>query len=178
VPVREKQKLGVTREIATLEQVQERHGYRLAILVLLRTGMRINEVTAVKVHNLDDGIISVSNAISDGEFRLSRKDGGEVDYPVGPELWQLLRNHIEDKEPDDFVFEINGRPIPTDRLYKVWAAACKRAKVKHISLQQASRHSTATRIYAEHKEKAAQEIKERLGHRNTTTGMKHYVVEK
>jgi len=161
-----------------VEQIPERHGYRLAILVLLRTGMRINEVTATKVHNLDDGIIYVSKAISDGELRLSRKSGGEVAYTVTPELWQLLMTHIDKKDPDDFVFEINGKPISTDRLYKVWAAACTRAKVKHISLQQASRHSTATEIYAEHKKRALREIGERLGHENITTGLKHYVVEK
>ena len=99
-------------------------------------------------------------------------------YTVTPELWQLLRNHIEGKNPDDFVFEINGSPIPTDRLYKVWAAACRQAKVKHISLQQASRHSTASEINTKHKKKACQEIQERLGHENITTGPKHYIVER
>lgn len=177
VPVREKQRLGFTREIAAVEQVPERYGYRLAILLLLRTGMRINELPALKVHDLDDGTIFVSKAISDDELRLSRKSGGEVPYSVSPELWVQLLNHIENKKPDDFVFEINGKPITTDRLYKVWAAACKKAKVKHISLQQASRHSTATEIYAEHKKRALKEIEERLGHGNTTTAIKHYIIE-
>ena len=178
VPVREKQRLGLMREIAIIEQVPERHGYRVAILILLRTAMRINEVPAIKVHNLDDGIIYVSKAMSNGELRLCRKSGGEVSYKITPELWQLLMKHVENKDPDDFVFEINGKPMTTDRIYKVWAAACKNAKVKHISLQQASRHSTATEIYDKHKKKALQEIRDQLGHDNITTALKHYIVEK
>ena len=178
VPVREKQRLGFAREIAIIDKVPERHGYRLAVLVLLRTGMRINEVSAIKVHNLDDGIIYVNKAISDGELRLSRKSGGEVAYSVTPEVWEMLLGHIEGKYPDDYVFDINGKPITEDRLYKVWASACKQAKVKHISLQQASRHSKASEIMAEYKHKALQEIAKQLGHGNLTTGQKHYIVEK
>lgn len=178
VPFREKQRLGFAREIAVVDKVPERNGYRLAILVLLRTGMRINEVTAIKVHNLDDGIIYVNKAISDGRLRLSRKSGGEVAYSVTPEVWQLLMKHIEDKGPDDYVFEINRKPITTDRLYKVWKNACCKAKIKHISLQQASRHSKATEIMAEYRKKALQEIAKQLGHDNIVTGAKHYIVEK
>lgn len=56
VPKREKQRLGLSRELIVIDKVPERHGYRLAILTLLRTGMRINEAVALKVHNLVDGI--------------------------------------------------------------------------------------------------------------------------
>ena len=48
-------------------------------------------------------------------------------------------------------------PISTGRLYKVRKNACADSEVKHISLQQASRHSTATRIF-EQKQKEAQPI--------------------
>ena len=50
--------------------------------------MHINEAVALKVHDIDDGILYVSKAIAEGELRLSRKGGGEIAYTVTPELWQ------------------------------------------------------------------------------------------
>lgn len=177
IPSREKQRLGLSRELIVMEKVPERHGYRLAILALLRTGMRINEVVALKVHNLIDGIAWVDKAISsDGELRLARKSGGTVPYRLTPELWTLLMKHIENKDMDSYVFEINSKPIATDRLYKVWKKACYDAKTKHISLQQASRHSTASTIKEQYDKQATEEIARQLGHNNLTT-QRHYIVD-
>ena len=177
IPKLEKQRLGLAREIAIMDKVPDRHGYRIAILVLIRTGMRLNEVPALKVHDLDDGIVHVTKAFTEGKLKLARKNGGSVPYHVTPELWEMLMEHIKDKEPDDYVFTIDGRPIPTARLYKVWKKACSDAKVKTISLQQASRHSKASEIMADHKKRAMEEIQKQLGHNNAKTGIKHYVIE-
>jgi len=176
IPVKEKQRLGLAREVSIMEKIPERHGYRLAILTLIRTGMRINEVIALKVHNLIDGIAWVDKAMSsDGELRLARKAGGTVPYRLTPELWKLIVAHITGKESDAYAFEINSKPITTGRLYKVWKRACSDAGVKSISLQQASRHSTATAIKEWHDKQACVEIAERLGHLNLTT-QKYYIV--
>lgn len=177
VPVREKQRLGLARELAILEHIPERNGYRLAILLLIRTGMHINEIPAIKKKDCIDGIIYVDKAMSDGHLRLRRKAGGEVPYRMTPELWELVLEHIVNLDEDDFLFTVEGRNVTRGRLYKVWTKACKKAKVKHISLQQASRHSTASRIWEKHQEMAKIEIKEQLGHENTRTGKKHYVIE-
>ncbi len=179
VPVIEKQRLGLTREIAVLDKVPERHGYRLAINTLIHTGMRIEELPAIKVHNLDDGTIWVDKAISEGELRLSRKSGGVVPYDVSPQLWEQLMEHIKGKNPDDYVFTYDGtnEPLSTGRLYKVWSKAVKDAAVKHISLQNASRHSKASEIWERKRKEAKVEIAQQLGHDNLTTGKKHYVVE-
>jgi integrase len=176
VPSKAKQLLGLAREISTLDKVPDRHGYRTAILVLLRTGMRNNECSALKVSDLVDGIIYVSKAISAGKLVNTRKSGPPKTYRVTPELWDLLLSHVEGKDPDDFIFEINGNFIRPNRLYKVWMKACQDAGVKHISLQQASRHSTATEIKKKHDKAAAREIMEQLGHENTSTG-KHYIAD-
>jgi len=48
--------------------------------------------------------------------------------------------------------------------------------VKYIPLQQASRHSMASQIMAEHKRKAIEEIQNKLGHFNKQT-QKTYIVE-
>lgn len=177
VPAKEKQILGIARELVIVEQIPERHGYRLACLLLIRTGMHINEVIALKVHDMVDGILRVTKAINKGKLRLARKAGQPVSYRVTPELWQMLMEHIEGKNPDDHVFTIDGELIANGRLSKEWAKACKAAKVKHISLQQASRHSTATTIMNEHIQKGLQEVQKQLGHDNMQTGKKHYIVE-
>ena len=62
--------------LAILEHVPDRNGYRLAILILLRTGMRINEVVAIKKKDFIDGIIYVEKVISDNMLKLRRKSGG------------------------------------------------------------------------------------------------------
>lgn len=176
IPKIEKQVLGLTREMAALDKVPGRHGYRIAILILLRTGARINEVVALKKHNLIDGHVVVDKAFSEGDLKFARKSGEQVFYRVTPELWDMLQTHSEGLRDDDFLFAIDGHPISTGRLYKVWKKACVDAGVKHISLQQASRHSTATRIFEQKQKEALRDIQEQLGHDNLTTGKKHYVL--
>jgi integrase len=85
--------------------------------------------------------------------------------------------HIINIDDDDFVFTVDGRNLTTGRLYKVWAKACKRAGQKHISLQQATRHSKASEIWEKHQNQAVEEIQNQLGHDNKQTGKRHYVIE-
>ena len=86
-------------------------------------------------------------------------------------MLRSLQTLSSSRNPDDYVFSINVKdPIKTTRLYKVWKKACADAGVKHISLQQSSRHSTATEIKIKHDKAAAQAIMEQLGHENTNTG--------
>lgn len=93
------------------------------------------------------------------------------------DLWEDLRESIRDKQPSDFIFSLDGiNPLGKKCLYKVWEKACEDAKVKYITLQQASRHSMASEIMAEAKKKAIEEIQAKLGHHNKTT-QKHYIVE-
>jgi integrase len=89
----------------------------------------------------------------------------------------MLEDHTRDLRLEEYVFQHGGRPITTGRLYKVWKKACQDAQVNHISLQQASRHSRASEIMREYKQRALEEISRQLGHDNLTTGQKHYVVE-
>lgn len=175
VPKIEKQRLGIARELLVMPCIPEK--YRLCILVLIRTGMRIGEVIAFKVSDIEDGTIYVDKRISEGRLMLSRKPGrgkpGKLTlYQVTPEIWRDLIAYVSDKAPDDIIF-----PFTRGRLYKVWKKACEDAKVKHISLQQASRHSKASEIYRRHREMALQEIQDTLGHDNKQTGIKHYVVD-
>jgi integrase len=177
VPAKPKQLLGLTREIAIMDKVPIRNGYNIAVLILLRTGMRIGEVCPLNVSDLVDGVIFVSKGANQkSKVRNARKAGPPKTYRISPELWKLLTDHIQGKEEDDYVFTVNGSMMSPRRLYRVFKQAIKDAGVKHISLQQASRHSTATTIKKEYEKKAQIAIAEQLGHTNLTT-QKHYIME-
>jgi integrase len=176
VPVKEKQRLGLARELAILEHIPERNGYRLAMLILLRTGVRINEIPALKKKDFIDGLVYVEKAMSDGKFKLRRKAGGTVSHRLDPDVWQIAMNHMHNLEDDDFVFTVDGRNMTTGRLYKVWTKACKKAGQRHISLRNASRTSMASDIWEEHMKMALEKIGNQLGD-NPETVKKYYVIE-
>ncbi|MBI5849410.1 MAG: tyrosine-type recombinase/integrase [Nitrospirae bacterium] len=176
IPVKEKQRLGLARELAILEHVPDRNGYRLAILILLRTGMRLNEVVAVKKKDFIDGIIHVEKVISDKRLKLRRKNGGHVPYRLTDHLWQLALAHINTINDEDFVFTVGGKNLTTGRLYKVWTKACKKAGQRHIALRNASRTTKASDIWEKHQNRAKEEIAETLGDL-PETGLKHYVIK-
>src|SRR5208283_2632491 len=182
VPKKEKQLLRQPREFAVLDKVPVRHGFLLGIMILLRTGMRIDELPALRVNNCEDEYVYVDKAFTEGKLRLSRKSGGMVVYRLMPELWAMLMEHCEGKKDEDFIFtydsghKLAGEKIPASRWYKVWTKACKDAGQRHITLQQASRHSKATRMMAAAQEKALQEIGRQLGD-NPATVEKHYIIK-
>ncbi len=98
-------------------------------------------------------------------------------YPIPLDLWHDLQKHVEGKRSDDFIFtHEDGSPIGLNCVPRAWKKACKAAEVKYIPLQQASRHSMASQIMAEHKKKAIEEIQNKRGHFNKQT-QKAYVVE-
>lgn len=171
----EVQWLGIERQMAIEPHVPNKH--KLAIRVLQFTGMRPGELRALQVNDMIDGALKVWKAFSDRGLRLSRKSGGEVLYQLSLDLWEDLREHTKGKNPDDFIFTINGKPYGPNCLYRAWKKACIAAGVKYIPLQQASRHSTASRIMADAKKKALEEIQRQLGHNNKQTAKKHYIIE-
>ena len=172
---KEKQWLGMERQMAIEPQVKDK--YRLAIRVLQATGMRQGEVRALQVNDMIDGSLKVWKAFGDKGLKLKRKNGGEVSYSIPLDLWNDLQEYTKGKSPDDFIFtHEDGTPLGRGRLYKEWRAACSKAEVKYIPLQQASRHSMASQIMAEAKKKAIDKIQAKLGHFNKTT-QKHYVIE-
>jgi integrase len=103
--------------------------------------------------------------------------------PVSDAAWKCLQGaydlqvHVAGKNPEDFIFSHeDGSPFGQNCMFRAWRKACKEAKVKYIPLQQASRHSMASQIMADHKKKAIEEIQNRLGHFNKQT-QKAYVLE-
>jgi integrase len=175
IPKREKQWLGIERQLAIEPHIPER--FKLAIRTLQTTGMRPGELRALQVSDMIDGALKVWKAFGDHGLRLSRKSGGEVTYPVPLDLWRSLQSHVEGKKADELIFcTKDGKPLHENTLFKVWKRACKNAGVKYIPLYQASRHSMASQIMADAKQKAIEEIQAKLGHFNKQT-QKAYVIE-
>jgi integrase len=175
-PKKEKQRLSIDRQMTIAPHIPDRHGYRLAISILQTTGMRPCEIRALQVNDIVDNGLMVWKSKTD-RLKLKRKNGGEVYYPLPEYLLQDLKQHIEGKHVDDFIFTINGRPIGEGRLRKVWNKAIEKAQVKHIKFNEACRHSWASREYKEAKEAAIKRISDQLGDLRETA-KKHYVIER
>ncbi len=174
-PKKEKQRLQIDRQMTIAPHIPERHGYRLAINILMTTGMRVCELRALQVNNIVDNGLVVWKSLTD-RLKLKRKNGGEVYYPLPDYLLTDLKLHIQGKDSDAFIFSIAGKPLGEGRLHKIWNQACIDAKVKPIELYQACRHSWASREMQEAKEAAIQRISRQLGDLKGTV-RKHYVLE-
>jgi integrase len=182
MPKKEKQWLGIERQMRIESHIPGK--YHLAIRTLQVTGMREGEIRALQVNDMIDGALKVWKAFSDHRddkgnpvLKLSRKNGGEVTYPIPLDLWNDLQDHVRGKQADAFIFSHeDGSPFGQNCMPRAWKKACQDAKVKYIPLQQASRHSMASQIMAEHKRKAIEEIQAKLGHFSRET-QKHYVIE-
>lgn len=174
-PKKERQRLQIDRQMAIAPHIPERHGYRLAINILLTTGMRVCELRALQVNNIVDNGLVVWKSLTD-RLKLKRKNGGEVYYPLPEYLLTDLKLHIEGKDSDAFIFSIAGKPLGEGRLRKIWNKACTDAGVKPIEFNQACRHSWASREMREAKEAAIDRISRQLGNLKTTA-RKHYVLE-
>lgn len=162
VPKREKQWLGVERQIQITQYIPEK--YQVPIELLLDTGMRTGELLALQKKDFVDGCIYVYKAISGKKLRLCRKAGGTVTYRLSLSLWQKLIDYTKEMQHDEFLFKLGS-----DRLYKVWIKACGHAKVKAIPLSQASRHSQASQIRQRHEIEALKEAAQQLGHSSIYT---------
>ena len=162
VPKREKQWLGIERQLQIMEKIPEK--YQIAIELLLDTGMRTGELLALQKKDFVDGCIHVYKAISGKKLRLCRKAGGTVTYRLSLYIWQKIMDYTKEMQSDESLFKIGS-----DRLYKVWVKACEHAKVKTIPLSQASRHSQASQIRQRHEIEALKEAAQQLGHSNIYT---------
>ena len=70
----------------------------------------------------------------------------------------------EGKKADELVFSTkDGKPLDENTLFRVWKRARKNAGVKYIPLYQASRHSMATQIMADHKKRLSKKYKRSSG---------------
>jgi len=120
-------------------------GWRAAILVGLRTGLRLGEIMALRWEDLDlvTGRLVVSRTVSRGRIG-SPKNGRTREIPLGFDVLRSLKQHQHLK--GEFVF-----PGPGGRLlhrnetkHPLWRA-CRRAGLRRLGWH-ALRHSFASHL--------------------------------
>jgi integrase len=108
--------------VAEVEQFRARHPVgtreRLALDLLLYTGLRRSDVHRIGRQHVNGGVLSVR----------TEKTGKAVHIPI----WSELRQSIDATPTGDFVFLINshGKPFNSANSFGIWfAQACKEAGV-------------------------------------------------
>ncbi|MDH5541915.1 MAG: site-specific integrase [Nitrospinota bacterium] len=123
-----------------------------------RHGMRINELRALKVMDLDFskrqnfpcGSVTVQRAFSGDGYMEEKgtKTGGVVILPIHPELLSTLQELCKNKLKNSYVFTLpSGTPYTQTRLYKIVRKAAKVAEID-IAPYALFRHSVLTQAAA------------------------------
>lgn len=182
IPKRQKKWMGQGMQLLVLSYVRDKD--RLSIELAIDTGLRTGEISALKKKDLlfMDGYLTVCAAFSENEFRETTKEGYHCYKPkivgVSQPVWQKLIEHVKDLREDEFIFTREGKPYVKDRLYRVWRSACKKAKVPHVPISNATRHSRASQIMEKHLIAGREEARQQLGHSTSLTTERNYILNK
>ena len=134
--------------------------YKLAISIGYASGLRISEVTNLKINdiNIDELTIHIKNA-------KGKKDR----ITLFPEkLIDDTKKIISDKKKNDYVFSSNrGGKLTSMAFQKVFKDALKKSKIKKDASFHSLRHSFATHLLENGTD--VRYVQELLGHKNIRT---------
>lgn len=147
-------------EIDCIIKVTGNPKHRLMIALAYACGLRVSEVIALKVQDIDTTSLTIHIKNAKG-----RKDRMTV-------LPKLLAGELARlssfKNPDDYFFESNrGGKLTTTSLQKVFRKSLKMASVKKNATFHSLRHSFATHLLENGTD--IRYVQELLGHRNIRT---------
>ncbi len=147
-------------EIEKIIKATDNAKYRLMIALGYGCGLRVSEVTDLKVADLDIDELVVH--IKDAKGKKDR-------ISVLPEkLHNDLRNIIAGKHSDDFVFVSNrGGKLTTTSLQKMFRKSLGRAEITKPATFHSLRHSFATHLLENGTD--VRYVQELLGHSNIRT---------
>lgn len=133
-----------------------RNNYKLQILIALYSGMRMGEINALKVKNVnfDKKIIKVENTISRGkDYRAFIKEGtktysGLREIPINKLLEPVLREAIANSKENEygliFYDYFKNDLITTSQVNLFFGRVCKKCGIESFG-QHSLRHTFATR---------------------------------
>lgn len=147
-------------EIERIITATQNAKYRLMISLGYACGLRVSEVTALKVADLD---------IDELVVHVKKAKGQKDRISVLPEKLQNdLRNIIAGKKADDFVFDSNrGGKLTTTSLQKMFRKSLAKTKIKKTATFHSLRHSFATHLLENGVD--VRYVQELLGHANIRT---------
>ena len=155
--------------------------YWLAILrLLVGTGMRVNEATALQVGSVNLEVPSVR--ISRGWKRAEH--GWELGPPktrksvrtveLDPVFREILAPSVTGRRPDELLFTSrDGNRVHDGNLRsRVWQPACRRAGIEPVPTVHALRHTHASWLVSAGEDLAV--VQHRLGHKSISTTIDVY----
>jgi integrase len=144
------------------------------MLFLMLTGCRPAEARALRVKHIDlkRGVITVGETFSRNVLRPKRKgkNAPNVFIPIHPELMTTLRECIQGKLPDAFVFvnSRTGNPYSQDSIGRLWNSIKKKLNLPlSLRLYDATRHSLASNLI--NQGATLSDVSKILGHTNIST---------
>lgn len=164
-----------------------REDYRLAVIVLIYTGMRPSELCGLRVHHLDmfKGTVHICETLTPVGSRLvagTTKTDQERVVPLPHFVCELLAAHLAGRAEqlsrsvagDDYVFTgVKGTPLNRDFLRKgVLVPALRAAGLPEDFRTYDLRHAHASQLIDMGASPLA--IKERLGHADVLTTFRKY----
>lgn len=147
-------------EIKSIIEATDNAKYKLMISLGYACGLRVSEVTTLKVSDLD---------IDELIVHIKRAKGKKDRISVLPEkLNNHLRNLIAGKSPNDFIFDSSrGGKLTTTSLQKMFRKSLKKTKINKPATFHSLRHSFATHLLENGTD--VRYVQELLGHSNIRT---------
>jgi integrase len=87
-------------------------------LTAAMTGMRLGEILALKYEMVQPYFITVAYSWSDTDQLKCPKNSKTRKIPISENLYQLLHNLNDGREPSDFIFSHGDKPIGHKSVYK------------------------------------------------------------
>ena len=152
--------------------------YAAPMLIMLFTGMRMGEVLALQVCDIQDQILHITKTVSRGSKGKpfvnsnAKTDAGRRDIRIGEDLRAYFAMLTDGKKPNDYLFTNGGDIIDANTVYTSFKQTLEQYDIlDHINgkkvTQHSLRHTYATRCIESGMQ--AKVLQHRLGHKDITT---------
>jgi len=111
-------------------------------------GVRIGELRALQWDCIEGNEVTIKRAFAENKLEESTKTGKRRYFELTPYAQEILKTLPLTSSTFIFVRE-DGKPYTDKNLNEIWRAACESAKVEHIPLKNAIRHSLGCQLLDE-----------------------------